>query len=597
MNHFKPHFRIHHLFLLGIIALALTFRLSGVNWDANAHLHPDERFLTMVTTNITWPTGITQYFDTHSSPLNPHNKNFSFYVYGTYPVQFTKLAAFAVGKQTYDHIAIVGRILSALTDTTTVVLVFLIALYLSGNIWAGLLAAFCYSLYVLPIQLSHFFTVDPYVTFFTTFALYRAIRGKIDLFTGALAGLAVSAKISAFLVLPVIAVALLITYTGRLNKKSRKKDIIPFFWHLGLYTAGFLVTVRVAYPYLFDGWALNKKVLDNWQQLSSFNGATTTFPPGIQWINVSPVQVPLDLIVWGIGIPFGIVALLALTHYLAQAFYDTRRRILLIPAIWIILSVAYQSLQFAKPMRYIWPAYPMIAVLSGMMLAVIFHRILIFFRYRPVGILALWAICFGLLLWPLAYLSVYLRPNTRIQANLWIYTHIKPHEVIAWEHWDDPLPFPMGNLSPSVYTQIQLPSFDPDDEQKQEKISEVLAKSDYLILSSNRAHGAIHRANNRFPLTNRFYTRLFSGALGYSLAAQFVSRPALPLSPIPVCLSVPGFYYGYLAKPLDACETRGIHIIDDYADETFTVYDHPKVLIFRKTQRYSVTELIALLYD
>jgi len=362
--------------------------------------------------------------------------------------------------------------------------------------------------------------------------------------------------------------------------------------------AGFLVTVRVAYPYLFDGWALNKKVLDNWQQLASFNGITTSFPPGIQWINVSPLQMPLDLVVWGLGIPFGIVGILSLGYYVVRALYDKDRRQLIIPVIWIILSVTYQSLQFAKPMRYVWPAYPMIAVLSGMLLAVIFHRILIFFRHRPTGPLTIWAICCGLLLWPLAYLSVYLTPNTRIRANLWIYTHVKPHQVIAWEHWDDPLPFPMGNLSPSSYTQIQLPSFDPDDDKKLEKISEVLAKSDYLILSSNRAYGAIYRANKRFPISTRFYRKLISGNLGFSLAEQFVSRPTLPFSPVPVCIPMPGFTYGYLAKPLDTCNTPGIHIIDDYTDETFTVYDHPKVLIFQNMKRYSAGNLTAaLMYD
>lgn len=597
MQAFRKIFRIHHLILLGVLALALTFRFAGINWDANAHLHPDERFLTMVTTNIGWPANVAQYFDTRSSPLNPHNKDFSFYVYGTYPVHFTKLVAHAIGKPSYNQIAIVGRALSALIDTTTVFLVFLIALYLSGNIWAGLLAGFCYSLYVLPIQLSHFFTVDPYVTFFTTFALYRSIRGKIDLFTGVLVGLAVSAKISAALLLPVVGLALLIPYTTSVSKRLQKEDVIRFLWHLGLFIAGLLVSVRLAYPYLFDGWALNKKVLENWHQLASFNSITTSFPPGIQWINVTPFQVPLDLVIWGLGMPFGIAGVWAMLYCLMRGLRDKRHRMLLIPVVWIILSVAYQSVQFAKPMRYVWPVYPMIAVLSGILLIGMFQRILIFFRHSTIGALTIWAICCGLLLWPLAYLSVYLTPNTRIRANLWIYTHIKPQEVIAWEHWDDPLPFPMDNLSPSVYTQIQLPSFDPDDEEKPLKISSVLAQSDYLILSSNRAYGAIYRANKRFPLTSRFYKRLVAGTLGFSLAAQFVSRPTLPFSPIPLCFSVSGFYYGYLAKPLDTCDTPGIQFIDDYTDETFTVYDHPKVLIFRNMKYYSAAELTKLLYE
>ena len=73
-----------------IIILAALFRLYGINWDQGNHLHPDERFLTMVTNDLTWPRSILEYFETNTSGLNPHNKNYSFYVYGTWPIILTK---------------------------------------------------------------------------------------------------------------------------------------------------------------------------------------------------------------------------------------------------------------------------------------------------------------------------------------------------------------------------------------------------------------------------------------------------------------------------------------------------------------------------
>jgi hypothetical protein len=44
---------------LGLILLGgALLRFQGINWDSGQHLHPDERFLTMVETAIQWPTSI-----------------------------------------------------------------------------------------------------------------------------------------------------------------------------------------------------------------------------------------------------------------------------------------------------------------------------------------------------------------------------------------------------------------------------------------------------------------------------------------------------------------------------------------------------------
>lgn len=594
MTHRKPSV-YHFIVLAGIIGLAIVFRTTGIRWDNDAHLHPDERFLTMVATNLGWPKNIKAYFDTRSSPFNPHNKDFSFYVYGTYPVHLTKAATLAIGKQTYDQTPIIGRAMSALIDTATVAVVFLIALQLSGSAWAGLIAAFCYSIYVLPIQLSHFFTVDPYVTLFTTLALYRAVRGKTDFLTGIFVGLAISAKVSAVFIVPIILLSLIITRPKTTGEQINA--VTSFLWRLGTFILGLMITVRVTYPYLFDGLALNQKVLDNWSQLSSFNDPATSFPPGIQWINVPWFQVPLDHMVWGMGIPLGLIGTTALAYYLYRAVKDKQFRTFLIPITYILLFAGYQSFQFSKPMRYLWLIYPAIAAISGILLADLFNHIVTHLRTRPkAAALIISFVCLGLLVWPVSFMSVYTTQNSRIAANTWIYTHIQHDAVIAWEHWDDPMPFPMNNLSPSNYRQIQLPSFDPDDGEKSEKISTVLAKSDYLILSSNRAYGAVRRADKRFPFMNNFYRRLFSGSLGYSLAAQFTSRPTLPF-PISACIHIPGFYYGYLSRPVAECSNTGVQFVDDYADETFTVYDHPKVLIFQNIQRFSADDLNSILNE
>src|SRR6266545_2437965 len=47
--------RYWKLALLAILLLAGLLRMRGLNWDESQHLHPDERFLTMVESAIKLP--------------------------------------------------------------------------------------------------------------------------------------------------------------------------------------------------------------------------------------------------------------------------------------------------------------------------------------------------------------------------------------------------------------------------------------------------------------------------------------------------------------------------------------------------------------
>jgi hypothetical protein len=151
--------------ILLIAALVLTLaggaylRLVGVNWDEDQHMHPDERFLSLVQASITPVSSISEYFNTQASSLNPANRGYTFFVYGTLPIFIVRYVGEALGRTDYHAITIVGRQLSALFDVFTVLLVFAVGRRLY-NKWVGLLGAVFYALAVLPIQLSHFATVD-----------------------------------------------------------------------------------------------------------------------------------------------------------------------------------------------------------------------------------------------------------------------------------------------------------------------------------------------------------------------------------------------------------------------------------------------------
>ena len=179
-------------FLL-ILAVAAYFRLSGLNWDQNQHLHPDERFMTMVESAAEPVKSLADYFDTSKSTLNPHNRGFGFYVYGDLPVIIVRYAADwvtgfsnwtvdalkmsgpATDWSAYDQVALVGRVFSALSDLGSIVFLYLIANRLYKRKVATLAAAFS-ALVVMQIQQSHFFTVDMIANFFILMATYFAVE-------------------------------------------------------------------------------------------------------------------------------------------------------------------------------------------------------------------------------------------------------------------------------------------------------------------------------------------------------------------------------------------------------------------------------------
>jgi RsiW-degrading membrane proteinase PrsW (M82 family) len=69
------------IFFLLILLLGFLGRFYGLNWDANNHLHPDERFLTMVAMAMKLPVSWNSYFDPQKSLLNPFNVGYNFFVY------------------------------------------------------------------------------------------------------------------------------------------------------------------------------------------------------------------------------------------------------------------------------------------------------------------------------------------------------------------------------------------------------------------------------------------------------------------------------------------------------------------------------------
>ena len=133
---------LYDLALILVLLAAAYFRLVGLDWDQGQHLHPDERFMTMVENSLQPVKSFSEYFDTANSTLNPNNRGYGFFVYGTLPVFIIRYIAEAVNMTGYDEVNLVGRAVSAVADLLAVFLLYLVAARLYNRRVALLAAAF-----------------------------------------------------------------------------------------------------------------------------------------------------------------------------------------------------------------------------------------------------------------------------------------------------------------------------------------------------------------------------------------------------------------------------------------------------------------------
>jgi YYY domain-containing protein len=554
--------------LLLILGFAAGLRVYGLNWDAGQHLHPDERFLAIVGSKIRFPSDPLSYFDTRRSPLNPYNaRDVDGFAYGTAPLFLMRAVADRVGLATYDGVPIVGRWLSTLADLGTVLLVFLLGRTVYGTA-VGLVAAALAAATVLQIQLAHFFAVDTFLAFATTLALYAAYRSWLRwgyasfALLGFAAGLALATKLSAALLAPVVLLAAVVPPPdGRPRRPT--SESVTMLAMCGLVA---FVTYRVGEPYSFVGPSFfgilpNFQRFDDLYRWVKISSGEIEVPFMIQWASTPNPRFALtSLVQWGFGPAAGLAALLGLGVAGLELVRWHRHGRNLLLVVWAAINLAYFGFQFAKFMRYFLPVYPALAVLAAYLLVQVLPRLFAPLRspWPKLARLVAPAVVAATALFALSFVTIYSRPNTRVAASEWIYQHVPPGSTLAVEHWDDALPLRMPGYD-QRYGDVSMNLYDDESPDKERKLVANLDKADYLILASNRLYGSIPRLPNRYPLAIAYYRALFDGRLGYDLVARFDSNPSL----------------------------LGITLDSSAAQEDFTVYDHPTVLIFQKSDRFS----------
>ena len=424
--------------LLAILGLGAWLRLTGLDWDSNTHLHPDERFLTMVETAIQLPESIAEYFDTADSQLNPHNVGYGFFVYGTFPIFLVRYLAEWVGFAGYDQVHLVGRAVSASFDLISIVIVFFLGERLF-NRKVGLLGALFSAVSVLLIQHSHFFVVDPVANTFILLGLYFAVgiqrEGRVRnyVFFGIALGLAVSSKISAFPLAAASAVAayFYVQSSERDQLESRFRRALGYLLIAAVVS---LVIFRIFQPYAFSGPGIfnvtpSPRWMANMAEISQQQQGNTDAPYALQWANrPQGVFSFRNMVLWGLGLPLGVAAWLGWAWAAVQMIRGQWQKHALL-VLWTGGFFIWQSIGLTQAMRYLIPIYPTLALLAswGLWEAWELRDHLAGNRKRLIEVATIVTSGFVIissLLWALAFTSIYRQPLTRVAASRWIYQNI-----------------------------------------------------------------------------------------------------------------------------------------------------------------------------
>jgi hypothetical protein len=295
--------------------------------------------------------------------------------------------------------------------------------------------------------------------------------------------------------------------------------------------------------------------------------------------------------VWGMGLPLGMLAWGGGALFVAQ-WWKTRAWRDAFVLSFALLYFIIIGLQYTKYLRYLEPLLPFLYLMA----ASAWTRV--FAKQRVILALAVFVVLAASFLYAFAFIQIYSHEHPWLTASRWLYENIPTGKTLLVEEWDDALPtlirFENGERRASEYTQIQFPIFDDDTDAKRAALAEALQRADIVILASQRGYGALGKLPARYPLMQRYYEKLFDGELGF--------EPVFTARNDPQIFGVTLRDDPFANLAFDASRVRAAEKISSvlnlgFADESFSVYDHPQPIIFQKTRVLSAAEIDARLRE
>ena len=520
-----------------IFLLAIFFRFFDLNWDGIYKLHPDELNISIAI---------------HNMEKNP-DFNPDFFAYGTLPIgliftikQFF-LSFFEISLNDY----MIGRFISATLSSLSILIFYKWIKSFAKNIYPKNEQLFLFiTVFILAfspavIQSAHFMTFEAILVFeYLLFSLaatnYLIKKTKLYLFfVGLITGMAIATKITSFFLFPIFA---LIIFLSFFNKSNQKNSFLIIVRHLAYFIIISALTAAVLSPFSIMYW---DKFLDVIKYENSVaNGSSRVFYTQ-QFFDTTPVffqiKSVLDFILGGfVWLIFTIIGF----YYFAK---NSKQYYLYIPLAFLLLGWLPTSFLFVKWIRYSVYFTPFFAIFAAVGIMGIFrnhikiHRALLLFT------------CIFSLINLLMFFKVYIAEDSRITAAKWAEHSIPENSNILSELYDLSI-IPFNNKFMDSITLFDFYSL--NDIATSKLLSKQLENTEYIISASQRVWGNLNYQKGDLYKIN-YYDSLNNSRLGFELV--YTSN-----------IDTDFLIFGYSPKRLE---------------ETFSVFDHPEVRIYKKTNQ------------
>ncbi|MCX6730838.1 MAG: DUF192 domain-containing protein [Candidatus Roizmanbacteria bacterium] len=616
-----------------LVTIALFFllfytRFISLDWGFPYPMHPDERNMAVAIEQLSCPS-----LSSLTTCLNPH-----FFAYGQLPLYLSyggiQLYHFITGQSTppnFLEATLALRTISALSSIllVSVLLSIVKLMFLNKKTFNFQTFEFLTLVFFIfqpyAIQFAHFGTTESLLMLFYTLIIYLSLRlittdqHKLStlIFLGIFSGLALGTKTSSllFLGIPIIVlitkmvggtiegspksthkvrpagIATLEYFLGSINRDGIYHFIVPLFTYFSITIIFFILSS----PQSFLNWNdfISSMNYESAVGLGSYVPFYTrqfvgTTPIIFQFQKILPYVLGLPQLILSIlgfiFLPSFIVKIIILqvarvkgTQQRAQNSSQQALEVLehwwgklrvtesaKLPLIMfdilrfaLLLSFLPSSFFFAKWTRFIAPSFPLFSLLALLFLL----QILSLNRIPKSLIYGFFIIA---ILPGFTFLSIYLSSDVRFIASDWIYKNIPENSKILSETAnviDIPIPSPNSQIKVKNYLINSFNFYDLDSTRDLKiDLSRALNDADYIIVPSRRIFK--NHPQNTYPYLANYYDQLFTGLAGFEKVAEFSSYPKMEV----------------FGKTI-------ISLPDEEAEETWTVFDHPVIRIYKKVQK------------
>ena len=518
---------------------------SGQSERAFYHFHPDETALIQAAIDPIDPLApkITSY-GMLSIYLLKGVLNFNSIIFGQ---DLTNLKS----PDEVRYVYLTARILSVLVSCLTLYFVWLLGARWFSEL-TGLLAVCMVAIAPTAIQIAHFYTVDGLFTLLILASMYTLLRAlerpdwRWFILTGILIGLSGAVRLIGLS-------AGFIFLVGHVTRQRQLKAVLaPPIWLAGLSAALCLIALQ---PFLVLDYDLIFRDMNPYGLAFAMKWARGEFltiwslvdihtiPYLHHWTHLWPL---------GVGWPLTILFIFGLSYSLWKI--DHQKGLILL---WIgIYFYVVGGLQ-AKPIRYLLPLLPFLALLSADF-CVWFIRSPQFVRIRKLAIGFCAAIFVYSTIYGVAFASLYTREDSRIQAARWIDKHIPANSRIGVEKGG----FSMRGMINSEKYSVRIINLGmlfmlrgfTTCKGEYIFLQDQLRSLNYIAITDINRYQQFTAAPELVPGGAIFYQALVDGELGFDLIQHFRHYPSL----------------------------GSIAFKDDGSEPTFVGFDHPTVMIYKK---------------